>query len=870
MELDSDAPGPVGRAAVWAELTTLLNSDRPEPAGALLVGPAGIGKTTLVDRFAARARRLGFPVARATGETGAEPYAVLRALFAAVDRTDLPIGQRRALDAALAGGLQVDLLALRAAVCAACSLLAGELPLVLVVDDVDRVDPPTLDLLLTVASVLTWRQVPVVALFAARTDRAPVELADLLRQIPVTPLDVREAELLLDRVGAPTGSARLEILRRAAGNPLALREFGAWLETPGPAAGRAGDGVAQVFARRVQDLPEMSRRALTLAAAGERNVAVLSRAEPALTLAAWQPAEEAGLITVADAVVRFRHPLVEFAVLDAAGAAARRRAHRVLAEATADPRRALWHRAEAADGVDPELAAELIAAASPLNGAAVVTAIGLLEQACDLLPAAERAPVLLEAGARAAAVGRVRWAAGIAARARAVLPPGSPLRADLEAFTSWTLTMHGRVDDAAALLIAALATTAAPAPAGLVETAAVPAFLLGSGPLSDALRATLDGTDDPVLFPRALLSPDESVRAAILATPEPSAPAEAGPAAAVGAAAMLIDEPEHAVRLLGPATRAAIDGTAAAAFLTAPGAACWSLIDTGRWAEAEQWLVPLLASPVTAEASMVRNGAEAQLAVIGSGRGRPEPGHALPVEPALALRVGWARGVAAAAVGEHDEAYRWLRGAATTPHPWQPLVLPDLITAAGHAGRTADALTIYEQLLSAYRKSWSSTRRRARLAAAAALLAPDPATLAEVVDGPGAHRWPFEHAVLAVELADRLRRAQQPARAREVLVSTLDTFERLRAAAWIARVHAELRIAAPPAPSTLTAQQEHIVRLAAQGLTNREIGERLFLSPRTVGSHLYRLFPQLGITNRNQLGEVVTALDHRSGAAGTS
>ncbi|BCY14174.1 LuxR family transcriptional regulator [Actinoplanes sp. L3-i22] len=1031
MELDSGSPGPVGRGQVWGELTALLDRDRPEPAGVLLVGAAGIGKTTLVERFVARARQLGFPVARATGEAGAEPYAVLRALFAGADPGALPAGQQRALRAALTDdGTPVDLLALRAAVCAMCALLAGELPLVLVVDDVDRSDPPTLDLLLTVASVLTWRQVPVIAVFASRTERVPVELADLLRQIPVPPLAERDAEILLDRVGAPTGSARLEILRRAAGNPLALLEYGAWTLAPRerdagnltprerdpenltprehdpenltprerdaenltPREGGAGNlvareggawtsddpgSVAQVFARRIRALPEVSRRALTLAAAGERNVAVLARADPALTPAAWPPAEEAGLVTVADAVVRFRHPLVEFAVLDQAGAGARRRAHRLLAEATADPRRALWHRAEAAGGIDPELAGELIAAARTLDGAAAVTAIGLLEQAGELLPPGDRAPVLLEASVHAAAVGRIRWASDIATRARAILNPdpadldpdpaqahadldlnptqagldldldldldptvapadpadpapapadpaparadsalaraglGSDsaadlaLRAQLDAFASWILTMRGRVDDAAVVLTASIAAGAT----GFLETAALPAFLLGDGPLSDALRAARPAT----LFPRAAVMPDEDVRTAILAVPEPATPDEFGPAAVAGAGAMLIDEPEHALRLLGPATRAVVGGTAAGAYLTAPLAACWALIDTGRWVEAEQSLVPLLASPVMAEATMVRSGAAAQLAVIESGRGLTEEpadligsgrglsgesvgligsgrGHSgesvgligsgrglsggfagpsrgpgvEPAEPALALRWRWARGVGALAVGEHAEAYRLLHAAAEIAHPWRVLVLPDLITAAGHAGRAAEGREIYGRVLRTYRKSWLSDRKRGRLAAAGALLIAEPGRSAEelaaVVEAAGAQRWPFERAVLAVELADRLRRAQQPARAKDVLVRALDTFERLRAAAWTGRVHADLRIAVPATASTLTAQQDQIVRLAAQGLSNREIGERLFLSPRTVGSHLYRLFPQLGVTNRTQLGEVVDRL----------
>jgi len=55
------------------------------------------------------------------------------------------------------------------------------------------------------------------------------------------------------------------------------------------------------------------------------------------------------------------------------------------------------------------------------------------------------------------------------------------------------------------------------------------------------------------------------------------------------------------------------------------------------------------------------------------------------------------------------------------------------------------------------------------------------------------------------------------------------------------------------AAAALSAQELQIARLAAEGLSNREIGERLYLSPRTVGSHLYRIFPKLDITSRAQL-----------------
>ncbi|NEA38104.1 helix-turn-helix transcriptional regulator, partial [Streptomyces sp. SID11385] len=92
----------------------------------------------------------------------------------------------------------------------------------------------------------------------------------------------------------------------------------------------------------------------------------------------------------------------------------------------------------------------------------------------------------------------------------------------------------------------------------------------------------------------------------------------------------------------------------------------------------------------------------------------------------------------------------------------------------------------------------------------------------------------------------------------------LETFRRLGAGPWAKRARAESRAAgvavtrtAPDALAALSPQQREIVVLAARGLTNREIGEKLFLSPRTIGSHLYRTFPKLGITARNQLRDLV-------------
>ena len=117
-----------------------------------------------------------------------------------------------------------------------------------------------------------------------------------------------------------------------------------------------------------------------------------------------------------------------------------------------------------------------------------------------------------------------------------------------------------------------------------------------------------------------------------------------------------------------------------------------------------------------------------------------------------------------------------------------------------------------------------------------------------------------------------LRRRRRAVDSRRPLASALTVFEYLGATAWAQRASAELAAAGgetrkprPAASSVLSPQELHIAQLAALGLTNREIGGRLFLSHRTVGSHLYRIFPKLNVTSRSQLRDVL----HQLSQAGT-
>ena len=152
------------------------------------------------------------------------------------------------------------------------------------------------------------------------------------------------------------------------------------------------------------------------------------------------------------------------------------------------------------------------------------------------------------------------------------------------------------------------------------------------------------------------------------------------------------------------------------------------------------------------------------------------------------------------------------------------------------------------------------------LHAAAALAADDDRhpgfSGALAVEGTG--RWPFDLARIQLYYGEQLRRGKERARARHHLALAAETFLRLGAAPWAHRASQELRAcgtpgraARKPQAAMLTPQQREIALLAAAGLSNKQIGERLFLSPRTVSTHLYQLFPKLGVTSRAALRDAL-------------
>ncbi len=195
-----------------------------------------------------------------------------------------------------------------------------------------------------------------------------------------------------------------------------------------------------------------------------------------------------------------------------------------------------------------------------------------------------------------------------------------------------------------------------------------------------------------------------------------------------------------------------------------------------------------------------------------------------------------------------------------------------LAEAAVHAGRGDDARAVVAAL-EADAATTPSPTLRLQLAYARAVLADDHEAeqLYLMALGTDLVRWPWLRARVELAYGSWLRRQRRAAQARQPLRSALTTFEVMGAARWAEQARAELRASgerpgpqdagqrAPAAHAVLSAQETQIVRLAAEGLSNREIGERLYLSPRTVGSHLYRIFPKLAVTSRTQLAALLGA-----------
>jgi DNA-binding CsgD family transcriptional regulator len=921
----------IGREAGLARLRGLV--DQVPLAGQVLLvtGEAGMGKTVLLAEAAARARSAGMRVLPVTGRESESrlAFAGLHQLLRPVlsSTADLPARQAQALMGALGLAeepIAPDPLLTGVAVLTLLSDLSEQSPVLVVADDAHWLDRSSLEALAFAGTRLDAERA--VLLVGARGQAPPPGFDRGFPELHLEPLSAADAGLLLDgQPRPPRGRARQQVLAQAAGNPMALIEL-AKVIADDPAASRRWaaepvpltDRLTAVLTSRSATLPEQTQAALLLAAVADGpdlGAAASHGAGP--DARALVPAEQLGLIKIGRTGLRFSHPLVRSAVYHSAPFAQRAAAHRQLAEALHDqPDRRAWHLAAAALQPDERVASllEATAAQAQHRGGAAAAALAM-ERAAELSPdPADQARRLVAAASAAVPTGQGDWVQDLAARALAVTADPE-LRLTARHDAAWTLAWSGRRPAALSALISVAEEASPDLPAlawDALGSAATVAYQSGTPASRQAVSRTL-GLLERLGPPPPGRAPGIDIHAHklwIRASADPigsrnqllpdlrkiaGSPTEQPSLWRIASAAWLLDESDLAIammeetmqRLRAPGVRGTSGGG-----LTVLG---WAYIDTGRWDEALEVAAEAGTLAEANQMDIVAASADVITATVlalrgDSGAARRHAARALGiVDPAecglVAARARRALGVAALADGSYLQAFSQLRGlfgkGGTPLHNYVSyLGVADLAEAAVRADRRMEGCDIIEHALSHLDGS-ASARLEQLIARARGILADlsnSEAHFGKALSEPAGDQWPFERAQLRLDYGEWLRRRRRINDAKPVLTEALGTFRRLGARSWAQRTEAELRAsgvavtgapAEPDALAELTPQQRQIVRLASHGLTDREIADRLFLSPRTVSSHLYRSYPKLGVASRHQLRDVIAAPAHESAESRT-
>ncbi|MFJ6479464.1 ATP-binding protein [Streptomyces sp. NPDC091682] len=909
----------IGRQEERATIAAAL-SPQAATASLLLLGEPGVGKTLLLDMTVDDALAAGTRVLRVRGNAAETELAFAglhQLLLPVLDRADdLPVRQRGALMAAFGLGddpAPPDPMMMSLAVLTLVSHVASAGRVLLAVDDAQWIDRGSCQVLGFLARRLAGE--PIGLLVASRGTRRPEWLDRSVTELVVPALSPAEAEELIGaQPDPPLGSARRRVLETAAGNPLALvelsrsaaREDVLRADGPPPAGLRSGglhagghlpvtDLLERTFAAQVDELPAATRAALLVAAAAEGvgPAGVLAALPPGTDMDVWLPAERAGLVRLHSDRIDFRHPLVRSAIYGAAPFAERRRTHLALAASLdGDPDRRAWQLSAATVEPDAAVSAALEATAMRAFGrGALAEALAGLERSAQLNAApAEQTRLLTTAAYAGILTGDIDRAEELAAKAASVNedPAATPW---ISALTALVEMLMMRMERAFALIAPDTLPDVAQLDEGSSTIVTGIAYHSGSPVQRERALRLLAGRDltDPTpphpfhLWDAGVTDPfgkGDLVRSHLPAVT--SAPGRAPTENhTLGVLCLILDETETAVSLLREVANPQWeDADAFHAGMTAADLA-WANLDRGRWADARLGVERLAGRFLDGVHTHGSARALTVLATLCALTGEPELAvrHATAAlavtEPAGVLgavvRARRAAGLAATALGDHASAFRHLRtlfdGEGVPVHyHLSCYAVADYAAAAVLVGRAEDASVALEQVTAAVGDG-GSVRLRQVLGRARALLS-DPAGAGPSFEGaladPAGHRWPFEHAQTWLEYGEWLRRQRRIAEARAALIKAREIFEGLGAVHWSDRAQAELRAAGVTVQSsprsafrTLTPQRQRIVRLAAEGLTNREIGERLFLSPRTVGTHLYQAFPVLGVTSRGRLRDVV-------------
>jgi len=897
-----------GRAVECSALDALVAGlRRGEGRSLVLTGEAGIGKSVLLEYLVESAPEL--TVAQAVGvESEMEmAYASLHQLCAPMlDRlSGLPPPQCSVLEIVfgLRGGAVPDRFLVGLGVLGLLSELGAARPLLCVVDDAQWLDQASATTLAFVARRL--RADPVGIVFAAREPRPELQN---LPELEVKGIGNGEARALLNSAVRSKLDERIRdrIIAETHGNPLALLELPRGLTATQLAGGLGllgAEGLAgrieQSFLRRIEPLPPDQRRLLLVAAAepvGDPLLLWRAARKLGIERSAADAAVALRLLTI-DERVTFRHPLVRSAVYRSADPADRRAVHLVLAEVTdraIDPDRRAWHLAAAAAGPDEEVAAELERSAARAQArGGVASAAAFLKRSVALTPEpvrrAERtlaaAQAHLQAGAFDAArrllssaeagsldeLGRARvellrgqiaFASNCGGEAPTLLLKAAEQLESLDialaretyldAWGAAMLTSVTSVEEVSRAAISAHAPTSAPRPSDLLLDALSALGSAGRAAAAPKLRRAVSA------FARRELDTVEGLRWGWLASYSVCAlwdeenwyAVNVQQLQSVREAGMLSHLPMY---LHGLGTNAAWRGNfATAASVIAEADAVAEATGTRFARYAAVFLASLRGTEAEASALIdveVHNASAA-------GRG---------------LGIQWCRWLSAVlynGLGRYEQALGEAQragdeGGELFIAAW---ALPELIEASTRIGDARVAGDGVERLLEATSVS-DSDWGLGVLARSRALVSDGPVaedSHQEAIERLGRTRLRPELARAHLVYGEWLRRENRRLDARVQLRVAHDLFASIGMEAFCERARAELqatgehvRARAPEARDDLTAQERQIAELARDGLSNPEIGARLFLSPRTVEWHLRHVFAKLGIKSRRDLAGVL-------------
>jgi DNA-binding CsgD family transcriptional regulator len=902
----------LGRASERQVLDRLLENVRGGQSAVLVVrGEAGMGKTALLHHCARQAS--GFRVARIAGvESEMElPFAGLHQLCTPMlDRLGaLPEPQQAALHVALglSSGTASDRFLVGLAALGLLSEAASERPLLCVVDDAQWLDAASGQVLGFVARRLLAESVAIV--FAVRDPSDARELVGL-PELALEGLAEEDSRALLATVtpGRLDGRVRDRLVAETHGNPLAILElprglaatnlpglFG--LEGAQPLPGR----IEESFRRRLEALPDGARLLLLVAAAEPVGDPLLVwRAAERLGIGPSAAAEAEGLLAVGERVA-FLHPLVRSAVYRSAPVQDRQAVHLALAavtDARLDADRRAWHRAAAAAGPDDDVASELERSAGRAQArGGLAAAAAFLRRSVALTRDPERRVArALDAAQASLQAGAFDAALGLLTTAEAGALDGFQ-RARVDLLRAQIVFASNRGNAAPALLLSAVKRIE-PLDARLARASYLEA-------LSAAMfAARLAGPGGGV----------QEVANAVQAAPSPAGPRSAADVLLDGWAALFADGCATAAPTLREALRAFGDTTVAADHLhllwlvtiTAP--VVW---DDARWDVLSRRHVELArssgalselplalnsriyirlfrgeldaAGALIEEARVANEATGASLTPWGAValavlRGREQDASVtLEVATADATQRGegisltviaWARAILYNGLRNHDKAFAAAREAIDCPTnsaaaAWGMVELIEAAARAGEPEAAGEAAGRFAEIANAAGTDWAlgvDARSRALLSTGETAEHLYRAAL----DHLGRCQMRVEVARAHLLYGEWLRRENRRVDARTQLRAAHDQFTSIGMEAFAERARSELQATGEKVRKRnvetrddLTAQERQIARLARDGLSNPEIGARLFLSPRTVEWHLHKVFAKLGIRARWELSNVL-------------